>query len=71
MSILLHPRTMPVQQAHADLDKAVTEVIGKHPDLTYLELLAILNQIAASWIKYGIQDERSPNEAIKPGEREK
>lgn len=65
MSILLHPRTMPVQQAHADLDKAVTEVIGKHPDLTYLELLAILNQVAASWIKWAIREERKPNDAIK------
>ena len=69
MSILMHPRTMPVQQAHNDLDKAVSEVISKHPDLTYLELLAILNQIAASWIKYGLKDERDLNEEIKPGER--
>ena len=61
----LHERTMPVQQAHADIDRAVTDAIGEHPDLTYLELLAILNQIAAAWIKYGIKDERSPSEAIK------
>ena len=58
-----------VQKAHNDLSTAVTEAISKHPDLTYLELLAILNQIAASWIKYGIQDERNPNEAIKPGDK--
>lgn len=63
--MIIHPRSMPVQQAHADIDKAVTDAIGKHPDLTYLELLAILNQIAAAWIKYGIKDERSPSEAIK------
>ena len=65
----VHSRVFPVQKAHNDIDMAVTEAISKHPDLTYLELLAILNQIAASWIKYGIQDESNANEAIKPGER--
>ena len=43
----LHPRVLPVQQAHNEIDRAVTEAIAKHPDLTYLELLAIFNQIAA------------------------
>jgi hypothetical protein len=60
----LHPRVLPVQQAHNEIDRAVTEAISKHPDLTYLELLAIFNQIAASWIKIAIQDERKPNDAI-------
>ena len=50
-------REFSVPKAHNDLAMAVTEAIGKHPDLTYLELLAILNQIAASWIKYGLKDE--------------
>jgi len=62
-------REFSVQKAHNDIATVVTEAIAKHPDLTYLELLAILNQIAASWIKYGLKDERNPNEAIKPGER--
>jgi hypothetical protein len=39
-----------VQQAHNEIDRAVTEAISKHPDLTYLETLAILNQVAASWM---------------------
>jgi hypothetical protein len=46
----LHPRVLPVQQAHNEIDRAVTEAISKHPDLTYLETLAILNQVAASWM---------------------
>ena len=60
----LHPRVMPVQRAHNEIDKAVTDAIGRHPDLTYLELLAILNQVAASWIKIAIQEERKPDDAI-------
>jgi hypothetical protein len=64
----LHPRILPVQQAHNEIDRAVTEAISKHPGLTYLELLAILNQVAASWIKIAIQEERKPNNAIQPGE---
>jgi hypothetical protein len=63
--MILHPRVMPVQKAHADIAKAVTEAIAKRPDLTYLELLAILNQIAASWIKCALKDERNPSEIIK------
>ena len=66
----IHPRELTVQQAHNEIDHAVTEAISNHPDLTYLELLAILNQIAAAWIKYGLKDERQPDEAIKPGEEE-
>jgi hypothetical protein len=60
----LHPRVLPVQQAHNEIDRAVTLAISKAPDLTYLELLAIFNQIAASWIKIAIQDERKPDDAI-------
>jgi hypothetical protein len=45
-----HPREFPVQLAHNEIDRAVTEAISKHPDLTYLETLAILNQVAASWM---------------------
>ncbi len=62
-------REFSVQKAHNDMAIVVTEAIGRHPGLTYLELLAILNQVAASWIKIAIRDERNTNEAIKPGER--
>jgi hypothetical protein len=63
----MHSRELSVQKAHNDLAMVVTEAIGRHPDLTYLELVAILNQIAASWLKYGIQDERKPNDTIEHG----
>jgi hypothetical protein len=54
-----HPRELPIQKAHSEIDRAVTDAVERHPDLTYLELLSILNQIAASWIKWGIKDERT------------
>lgn len=63
----IHPRVMPFQKARADINDAVTEAIARHRDLTYLELLQILNEISASWLKYGIRDERHPNEPDKPG----
>jgi hypothetical protein len=63
----MHEREIPVQKAHNDMAIVVTEAIGRHPGLTYLELLAILNQVAASWIKIAIRDERNTNEAIQPG----
>jgi hypothetical protein len=66
----LHFRVLPVQQAHNEIDRAVTDAVERHPDLTYLELLAILNQVAASWIKIAIQEERKPTDAIQPGEGE-
>lgn len=58
-------RETAVQKAHNLLDAAVCDVIELNPDLTHLELLAILNQISAWWIKRAIQDERNPSEAIK------
>lgn len=62
MSIAIHPRHFPVEKAYLDIDNAVTEAIGKNPDLTYMELMFILNRLAASWIKYGIHDERKEEE---------
>ena len=60
MSITIHPRHFPVEKAYLDIDSAVTEAMSKHPDLTYMELLSILNRITASWVKYGIKDEWYP-----------
>ena len=57
-------REFIVQKAHNLLGAAVSNVIVKNPDLTYLELLAILNQISASWIKCAIQDERNSSKVI-------
>jgi hypothetical protein len=48
-------RELTVQKAHNLLDAAILDVLKLNPDLTYLELLAILNQISASWIKRAVQ----------------
>jgi len=56
----LHARVMIVQKAHCDLAKVVLDLVEKH-DLTYLELIACLNNVMASWIKDAVRDERHPN----------
>lgn len=66
----LHPRAMLVLQAHNDIDEAVSNAMKKHPDMTYFELLQILNQISASWLKYAIRDERHPDDPDKRGGEE-
>jgi hypothetical protein len=63
----LHPRVMPWQRARNDIDAAVSEAMKKHPDLTYIELLQIFNEITASWLKYALRDERHPDDPDKPG----
>lgn len=64
MTTKQHSREFLAQKAHNLLDAAVCDVIELNPELTYLELLSILNQISASWIKRAIQDERNPSERI-------
>jgi hypothetical protein len=66
----LHERVMPAQKAHNDISGAVLEAIGKHPNLTYLEVISILNQIQMSWLKHAIQQERHPNDPEKRGGEE-
>ena len=61
----LHPRVMPWQRAHYDIAAAVLEAMRKHPDLTYIELFQIFNEITASWLEYALRDERHPNDPEK------
>jgi hypothetical protein len=62
----LHPRVMLWQAARADIGKALGEAIARF-ELTHLELLQILNEEMAAWIKYGIRSERHPDDPEKPG----
>jgi hypothetical protein len=62
----LHERVMIVQGAHNEMAKAVIDVVEKH-GLTYLELLACLNDVSASWLKYAIRNERHPDDPEKRG----
>lgn len=70
MSIKLHPRVQIYQRARNDIDAAVSEALRKNPDLTYLELAGILNDIQRAWIGYGIRDERHPDDPEKRGGEE-
>jgi len=62
----LHPRVMLYQEARADIGCALALAIGRH-ELTHMELVSILNEEMAAWIKYGIRSERHPDDPEKPG----
>ena len=66
----LHPRVQIVQRAHNAIDAAVSGAMKEFPDLTYMELMSVLNQIQASWIKWGIRDERHPDDPEERGGEE-
>ena len=66
----LHERVMPAAKARLDVQEAVTSIVGKHPDLTYLELITILNEVQASWLKWAIRQERHPDDPEKRGGEE-
>ena len=66
----LHPRVPIYQKARNDMDAAISEALKRNPDLTYLELASILNEIQRSWIGYGIRDERHPDDPEKRGGEE-
>ena len=53
----LHDRTFLVQAAQVEVNMAVTAVLEKH-ELTYVELLCILNQLTARWLRAAWQAER-------------
>lgn len=63
----LHERVMPTQKLRSDIECAILDVIGKHPEATILELLSCLNQTMQSWIGSGIRDERHPDDPEKRG----
>ena len=63
----LHPRHEIYAKAHCEIEKAILECRFGIENLTTWELVSILNQIQAGWIKTGIRDERHPGELDKPG----
>ena len=58
----LHPRTMPVQRAHAELGTMISEWWGRQDDLTPAELVGILLQETAAVHKYVLRAERHPDD---------
>jgi hypothetical protein len=54
---MTHPRTVVVAEAAVDIAKAVATAEMKY-ELTAIETLKILNEIAAGSLKYGLRVER-------------
>lgn len=64
-----HHRTMLVNDAELQIAKAVHEQVFDK-NLTYIELLQILNRIKAGYLKYALREERHPDNIDKPGDIE-
>ncbi len=62
----LHPRHDLTTAAEIDIKTAVTKAIGRHK-ITHAELQHIFLQIALSWNKYAIRDEREADALEKTG----
>lgn len=63
----IHPRTLKVQGAQVAISLAITRIADEH-DLTIIELLGILNEIVARWLKYALRAERHPNAPEEPAD---
>lgn len=57
----LHPRTLPVQKAAANIRTELGELQDIH-DLTNVEMLGILLEIAGHYTKYVLRAERHPDD---------
>jgi hypothetical protein len=64
MGRAVHERTFLVQQVGNEISTAVTNIVAQH-ELTYIELLTILNMIEARWLKSALREERHPDEPDK------
>ena len=57
----LHARTLIVQQAGAEIGMSVAMIARAH-DLTMIEVVKILNEQSAGWIKHVLREERHPGD---------
>jgi len=58
----LHPRTMPVQRAHAELSLLISRWWRERDELTPAELVGILLEETRSIHKYVLREERHPGD---------
>lgn len=65
----VHPRTLPVAKASAEIRTAVGDLADKH-GLTYVELLQALGDVTATCLKYMLRAERHPDDPDRPAEWE-
>lgn len=61
----VHERYFVVERAGLDLQNSYLAWRGVHDNLTYLEVLRILNGIVADEVKYALRSERHPEDAEK------
>ena len=67
MPLKLHRRTLKVQKARCELSRAFWEELRKH-HLTFMEALGCLMSIGDELVKYGIRQERHPNDPDARGD---
>jgi hypothetical protein len=67
--VKIHPRYDIVDRAKRRIRTALIDAI-REDELTYIELLGILNEVTASWLKIALRDERHPDEPDKSADVE-
>lgn len=60
----LHPRTQLVDRARIDVEEALDKLQNEH-DLTYAEMLTIINHYQAVILRFMLRMERHPNKPDK------
>ena len=65
MGLKLHPRVMLCQKHHADFLGVLCDFL-KDRDITYTELLIVINEVTANNVlKYMLREERHPDDPEK------
>ena len=64
----LHERTLLVREAGNEMRSVLDDIIKKH-DLSSIEFLQILNEVAATELKYMLREERHPEDPDKPADQ--
>ena len=62
-----HPKAIKVNQANLKISQVVCDVADEY-DLTALEIIGILLEIAQTHKKYALREERHPNDPDKPAD---
>lgn len=65
----IHPRYDVVNRARGRIRTAITYAI-REDELTHIELLGILNEVTATWLKFALRAERHPDDPDKSADVE-
>ena len=69
MGMKLHSRYFPVRNAHNELASWLLDWMERH-DLTWIEAIMCLTEIAHDWMRYPLRRERHPDEPEKKADEE-